>query len=217
MPNWSRSPIPTLLRDARRLYTNIKGDAEIAAQMALYKYPESRIDEGLTLVADVEEDSQTYGAEKADATQATGQVQAATTDVETAYTGDREMARTAYARGSDGYQALGLRGDAPDARAAIFAAAKDFYGTLQARPDLIEPIPGLTPDAVTERLAAVTAAETADVAQAAEGGEAEVASDERKEAVAALREHASKTARVAKGALKDRPQLREKLGLLERS
>lgn len=199
------------------MYTNAKADAEITALLDVYKVTTATLDEGLALIQAVEGATSDLGGETVDASEATAQVQAATASVDDLYTDDREMARTAYARDSAEYQALGLRGRVPDARAALLGAAKGFYTTLQERPALIDPIPGLTPETVAERLAAVAAAEEADSAQASEGGEVDVASEDRKAAVAALRTHASKTATVAKKALKDRPQLREKLGLLERS
>jgi len=217
MPNWSSTPIPTLLQDARRLYTNAKGDAEIAAALALFKVPVATLDEGLALIATIDQTTADLGGETLDASEATTEVRQARAGVEDDYATDREMARTVYGRDSDGYQALGLRGRIPDARAAVLSAAKGFYGTLESRPGLIDPIPGLTPEIVTARLAAVEAAETADSDQADEEGDVDVVSRERTEAIAALRAHASKTARIAKKALKDRPQLREKLGLLERS
>lgn len=217
MPNWFRSSVPTLLQDARRLYTNAQADAQIADRLALYKVPAATLDEGIGLIAAVEGATQDVGGEEADRSQATGRVRGAVDEVEDALVGDRDMARTAYGRDSDEYGALGLRGRLPDARAALLDAARTFYGTLQARPDLVSPIPGLTDAVVAERLAAVEAAATADTEQAAEGGEVQVASGDRKEAVAALREHASKTAAIARRALADRPQLLETLGLLARS
>ena len=60
-------------------------------------------------------------------------------------------------------------------------------------------------------------AQTADVTQAAETGEAQRATVSAATAEADLRAHAAELAAVAKLALADKPQLREKLGLLERS
>ncbi len=217
MPNWSRSPIPTLVQDARRLYTNAKGDPEIVALLDVYKLTAAQLDEGLALLAAVEAASGTLGGETIDASQATGTVQQATTGVDGTFTEDRELARTVYRRGTQEYEALGLAGEPPAARAALLGAARDFYTALQNRPALIDPLPLLTPELVAERLEAVRIAEKADTKQADEGGDVEVASEGKKTAVASLRTHASKTARIAKKALKDKPQLREKLGLLERS
>lgn len=217
VPDWSRSPIPTLITDARRLYINARDNAEISALLTTYKVTAATLDEGLALLQAVVDASSAYGAETVDASQATGAVQAATDEVADAYTEDREMARIPYPRGSDEYEALRLAGSPPRARAEILGDARDFYNTLQARPDLIDPIPGLTPETVTARLAAVLATDTDDTTQTAEEGEAQVASDARKAAVTALRRHASQTARIARRALADRPQLREILGLLERS
>lgn len=217
MPDWSRASIPTLIQDARRLYVNAKDDPEIATRLDLFKVPVATLDQGLALIDAVEADSETLGAETVDSRQATGRVQRSTSALEDQFATDREMARTAYPRTADEYSALGLRGRIPDARAALLAAARDFYGTLRDRPDLIDPIPGITPENVPTRLAAVQNAQTADTTQAAEAGDVEVVSDERKANVAALRTHASTTARIANRALADKPQLREKLGLLERS
>lgn len=217
MPDWYGSSIPTLLQDARRLFANAKDDAEIAEKLALYKVPEAQLDEGLAMIAAVVESGEDVSGEEVDRVQATGRVRESVEAVRSALADDRDLSRTVYDRASEAYTALRLRGRTPDARAEVLDEARAFYGALQARPALIDPIPGLSVEVVGERLAAVEAAAEDDRQQTAEKGEVDVASDDRKAAIAALRDHGSKTARIAKTALKDRPQLLEKLGLLARS
>ena len=89
--------------------------------------------------------------------------------------------------------------------------------TIANRPDLVGAIRGLSPERAAEGAQLVTAYRTAAATQARESGEVDVAAQELREAVAALRAHAAELAGSAEDALADRPQLRETLGLLERS
>ena len=73
---------------------------------------------------------------------------------------------------------------------------------------------GFNVDQATEALFAV---ETAQAAQIKETGEAQAATREHDDAVAALRGFMSDFYCVAEVATEDQPQLREKLGMLERS
>ena len=216
MPSFSSLPLPSLTAAARTLYTNARDDAAIAAALTPYGYALPDYDAGLALTTEVEAAISAQRAEYADQYAATATAAQAAADLEARYSRHRQTARLAHPRGSSGYAALDLTGDLPDAAPALIRSAATFYDTLAARPDLATPVRGLDPAAVTDAQALVTAARDAATAQDAETGEAQRATATRDEAVARLRAQAAELTAVAKLALADAPQLREKLGILER-
>ena len=225
MANWSRMSVPELIEAATTLYTNARDTPAIVAELEEFGYerdpgPEDDAgdyDDGLALVADVSRERTEYAAEQADEDEAVQAAAAAAGALRARLTQDRKRARRAYDRDTEGYAALRLSGSTPRARADLAAAADAFYGTIAERPDLVAPVRGLSTERAAEGTALVTAYRTAATDLARESGEVDVASEELKEAVAALREHAAELAAAAEDALADRPQLREVLGLLERS
>ena len=218
MPAFSTISRPDLAFAARTLYLNARDDAEIAADLTAWGYtaPDD-YDAGLALVAAFETATATQAAEYADQYAATDAAQTAAAEAHVRYSRHRQAARIAHRPGTDGHAALRLAGTLPSARADRLDHARIFYQTLEARADLLDPIRGIDRTGVTDALALVTAAQTADVTQAAETGEAQRATVSATTAEADLRAHAAELAAVAKLALADKPQLREKLGLLERS
>ena len=218
MANWSRMSYARLVSAAHTLYTNARANPDIVAEMTEFGYtaPDD-YDAGLALLADAHAATGTLAAEQADALAATAASDRATDRLQARFIADRRRARRAHPSGTDGYSSLHLAGDAPRAEADLIQAAATFYNTLTSRPDLAAPIRRMPPERIAESLALVAAARDADAAQAREDGEAQRASQLRKQAISALRAHAAEMAASAEEALEDHPQLRETLGLLERS
>ncbi len=225
MANWSRMPVAKLIEAATTLYTNARDTPEIVAELVEFGYerdpgPDETtgdFDDGLALVAAVTRERTEFAAEEADEDEAVASAAAAAGALRARFVQDRKRARRAYDPGTEGHAALRLAGTTPRSRAPLAAAADDFYGTIASRPDLIEPIRGLTRERAVEGAALVTAYRTAATTLARESGEVDVAADELREAVSALRTHAAQLAGDAADALADTPQLREVLGLLQRS
>ncbi len=217
MPAFSDLPLAGLTAAARTLYTNARDDSAIAAALADFGYTAEDFDAGLALTDQVDAAVSNQRAEYADQYAATAAAAQAAADLEARYSRHRQTARLAHPRGSDGHTALALAGSIPQDRAALVRDAATFYDTLAARPELATPIRGLDADAVADGQALVTAARDATTAQAAETGEAQRATATRDADAARLRAQAGELTAVAKLALTDAPQLREKLGLLQRS
>ena len=217
MPAFSRLSVDELVSATNTLYVNARDTPEIAEALARYKITPEMLDHGVALRQALVDAARARSAEEADAARATAVVQDLAAEVRDGLTVDRDLARLDHPRGSDGYRALKLAGSPPADRDAMLGLARRFYGTAQDRPDLAAPVPSLSPESITAALALVADAETADAAQDKEEGEAQRATSVRDAAADALRAHASRTAAVADRALADRPQLRELLGLLERS
>lgn len=214
MSKFRRLPIPALVKESLTLYTNAAGDPEIVDALAdPYGYTVEDYADGLALRQAVVDGSEETGAETADSRLATGKVQRATKALRAQFVEHREAARDMYRRDSETWSALRLTGDTPNGRAAIIAAARTFYGTVEERPDLVAKVRGLTPAVIAEAQALIVAAESTDSDQNDEAGEARTASESYKAAVEALREHAAELGNTAKRALKKRPDLLRKLGL----
>ena len=216
MPDFSNSATADLLLDATRLYTGLRDHAEIAAALEPFGYDRAAARDGLAAVAALRDALRAQGTEAAESDVADKASAAATATVRAAYVVHRARARRAHPRGSAGYTALHLAGDAPHAEAILLADARRLYETLLDQPDLARAARNLAPDTVSAALATVTAADTADDDQTREGGEAQRATALRDAAEAALRRAASALAADARDALSDAPQLREVLGLMQR-
>ncbi|MEM1056996.1 MAG: hypothetical protein AAGI52_15845 [Bacteroidota bacterium] len=209
--------IPDLIASARTLYTNARDDAEVNATLtADFGYDPTHFDTGLALVEDVTALHADQQREYGEQFVATGKAQQAAVDLRALYTAHRRLGRAAHKRGTPAYNALGLSGNTPRDRAQLLTAADTFYRALEDDPTLADGVRGLTPAVVGKGRDAVEEARTAMDTQAQETGEAQRATALRDDAVARLRADAGELAEVAKIALSDRPQLRERLGLLQR-
>ena len=216
MPDFSNSATADLLLDATRLYTGLRDNPEIAAALAPFGYDRDAATAGLDAITALREAMRVQGTEAAESTLADRASAAATAAIRAAYVAHRARARRAHPRGTAGYTALHLAGGTPHVEAILLADAHRFYETLLDQPDLASAARGLAPATVSDALAAVATAETADDHQTREGGEAQRATALREAAETALRSAASALAADARDALSDQPQLREVLGLMQR-
>jgi len=219
MPSFSNAPIPDLLRDARDLYTNARDDAEVFAILSAepYLFTTADFDAGLALVQAVTDAQSTEARESLESQQATQAYGAAVQAVERAYAGHRAQGRKVFPRGTPEYGALGLGGDAPDDREDLLRDAGRFYDALAASPDVVAAVRGYSDAVVADAQALVRVATQAGTAQTKEQGDLDRVGVARKDAIRTLRKHAALTASDCAHALADHPQLRERLGLLERS
>jgi len=219
MASFLRLSIADLLRDARDLYTNARDDAEVFAVLSAepWGFTAADFDAGLALVDTATEALKTESREGREARRATHDYDVAVDAVRASYNRHRARLRDRIARDDPDYAGIGLVGEAPGDRETLLKEADDFYGFLSGRSDLLAGVRGVSPEAVAEVQALIEAARTAGSAQTREAGEAEGAQKAQQAAVEALRRHAALTAKDAAAALADHPQLRERLGLLERS
>lgn len=209
-------PLPELVARARTLFANA-ADPEVLPRLAPFGYAAADLEAGLDLIEEVEALTGAQQVEYAEQYEATEAVDGALAALDAVYTRHRKLARIAHPRASDGYRALGLAGTPPQAGERLVLAADTFYRALTQQPRLGAGIRGLNAAAVVDGRARVGTARTAMDQQGEETGEAQRATRVRDEAVARLRAQAAELAAVAKVALEDVPQTRERLGLLERS
>jgi hypothetical protein len=210
-------PLTELPARARTLYTGCRDTPEVAALLLKYDYEPPDYEAGLDLVEDVEAKSADQLKEYGEQYRATEAAALRLAELETLYARHRKLGRARHPRGSAGYLALRLAGTIPQDDEDLLAAADTFYRSLELDPSLAQGVRGLSPTAVADGRARVEAARLAYDAQERETGEAQRATHLRDQEAVRLRAHAGELSRVATVALADAPQLRETLGLLERS
>lgn len=219
MTSPNRLPLADLLAQARTAFTNAAEDADAKAALAPFGYTEARLDDLLDLVEDVEAKNASQDAEYGEQYAATRAAEAARADLEALFGRHRQLARLAHKRGTDTYRALGLDGKLPDGESALADRADRFYRMLHERPELAATLAPFTIDAaaLADGRAKVEAVQAANASQANETGDAQRATTVRDDAANRLRAAYSDFVAVAKLALSTMPQVRERLGLLERS
>lgn len=216
-------PIPKdildLLTRARTGFTNARDTPDILAALTPFGYDEIRLDEGLALVDTAEAEAERQQQEYAEQYVASNQLAEEVGALRAMYVRHVKLARVAFAPGSGGYVTLGLRGRRAETMPGLLAEARSFYRAIEGSADLQAAMAALTVDAaaVTAGLDQAGAVEAAQVAQQKEMGEAQRATRTRDDAAAELSGFWRDFMRVAEIALADQPQLREVLGLLERS
>lgn len=218
MPAPTSLPLADLVSRARTAFTNARADAEAAPALASYGYTDAALDALLDLTEDVEARMATQAREYGEQYAATSAAAAARADLEALYTRHRMGARIRHKRGTDAYRALGLDGTLPQRGDAVLAQADTFYRLLEQDTALAATLaPMLDAAAIAGGRAAVEAVKAANATQAKETGDAQRATTHRDDAANRLRAAYSDFVATARLALSEMPQVRERLGLLERS
>ncbi len=217
MPSPSNLSLAALLSRARTAFTNAAAP-DVQAALAPYGLDAERLADLLALVDTAEARAGAQATEIGEQYTATARVGEARGALDALLGRHRQLARLAHRRGTPAYRALALDGRVADAHDALAAQADTFYRVLATTPDLAAPLAPLRVDAaaIAEGQGAVERLRTALAEQARETGEAQQATAARETAVGALRGAFSDFVAVAKIALADTPQMRERLGLLER-
>lgn len=210
-------PLPELLARARIFFANLRADDETGAILADFGYDDAAVTDALALVETVQAAETTQKLEYAEQYAATRALAEAVEALRVPYVRHVRLARVVFDRGTFGHDLLGLSGDRADAPAALAAQARTFYAGA-ANEAVAEALARvrITAETVAEQAARIAAVEAALATQRREMGEAQQATRARDAEEARLRAVLSDASEVAKIALADRPQMRERLGLLER-
>ena len=214
----TRQDYADLFVSANVALTNGRDDADIQPLLAAYGYDTDRLDDGLALLTAAEEAASRQTIEYGEKEAATHALAVEFGAFRAVYLRHVTLARVAFKEGTAGYTTLGLQGDRADDLAGLLAQGRAFYRGLLGSPALLAAMASFNVDqaAVEAALGEADDVEEAKVAQAQEYGEAQVATRVRDDAVGVLEGFLRDYYAVAKVALEDHPQLREKLGLLER-
>lgn len=204
---------------ARTSLTNARDQADVQAILADYGYDEAALNEGLELVGRAETKAQRQVMEYAEQFSATADVNDAAALLRATYTRHVQLARILFKERTTGYTKLGLGGRRPKALPELLATSRKFYTVLLEEPDILADLTrfNITQNEAELGMAEVEAVDAGLVVQQKETGEAQVATKLRDDVVALLRGYMHEYVRVVKIALAGHPQLRKKVGILERS
>ncbi len=216
MPNETLSAFLSRIRTA---LTNAKTEADVQAALAPFGYDSERIDAGLSLLDTAETEAARQQGEYAEQYSATQTAQQTEAALRSAYMRHVKLSRVAFKPGTPAYLKLRLSGERARDTSGLLRQSRTFYATIASTPDIQTALSAFTVDAaaVSGAQDQIAALDAALAAQAKETGEAQMATRTRDAAAAELRGYFSDFVTVAKIATEETPQLREKLGLLERS
>ncbi|HJZ46836.1 MAG TPA: hypothetical protein VKE41_06705 [Roseiflexaceae bacterium] len=219
MPSVSNTTIAGQLNIARLAISNTLADAELQALVVVYGYTVDKMQAGKRLydlaVAAVNAQAAAAGTQR----QATAQARVAERAARASYQALAQVARALFVRNQAHRAALGLVGSAPQGTAAFLAAATMLFDNARDLAEIKAVLAGYGYDdaRLEGERATIAAFDRANQTQVAAIGAAQQATRDRQAALDVLNEWLAQYLKIARIALRDKPQLIEKLGVLKRS
>jgi len=213
------SSIDARLLAAQVAIDNALSDAEIKGYLANFGYDESRLNEGKALYETALQLHQKQKAEYGDQVSATQELNDKWQAAGKEYMKLVKLARIALKSHPGSLLKLNLNGERKKTLSGWLSQAKQFYINALGDSEVLTALAeyGITPEKLQAGQQLVLDTETANAAQEKEKGDAQQATLERDAAMDLLDDWKSDFTAVARIALEDKPQLLEKLGILERS
>jgi len=211
--------IQNLLLQAQTAIDNALTDDEVKGFLSVFGYDETALNSGKTLLDEAGRLNQQQLKEYGDQYSATQEFSAKWETAKSDYTRFTKIARVAVKNDAAAYQKLGLSGPRRQSFSGLSAQMDQFYTNALADPAILAAIGrfGVTQDKLSAGKQNSDAAKAASAAQQNEKGEAQQATLARDQAVDTLEDWLSDFTVIARIALEEKPQLLEKLGILERS
>ncbi len=219
MPAQPKTTIAGQLNAARVAINNTLADSELHAMVALYGYTNDKIRDGQRLydaaVVAVNAQTAAAGAQR----QATAQARAAEQQARDSYQALAQVSRAVFARNAAQRIALGLGGKTPQVVPAFLAAAATLFDNAIAVAEIRQELSnyGYTDARLAQERAMIAAFEQANQAQVAAIGAAQQATRDQRAALSALNQWVAQYLKIAKIALRSKPELVEKIGGVSRS
>lgn len=214
-----KSSIWQQLAAAQTAINNTLSDAEIQGMVAQYGYPAEKLSEGKRLYDSAFTAVNAQVAVAGGQYQATADLKAREAAARSAYQELAQVARAAFLREPDRLAALGLRGTAPKATAHFIAQAGGAFQNAMSLPDVKAVLAayGLNDGKLQDGKAKIDAYARANEAQEAAKGSAQQATQNQDAALAAMNQWTAHYIKIARVALRDKPQLLEKIGVSART
>ncbi len=211
--------LSTRLLAADLAISNALSDEQVKTYLAEYGYDDTRLNEGKALYDTVQELQQKQTREYGEQYEATDALNAKRAEASAVYMNHVKIARVALQENRGAFQKLNINGKRKASLSGWLAQATQFYINATTDADIIAAMGKFN---VTEQklLAAKQLIEetvSLNAAQEKEKGEAQQATVERDEALDALEFWLSDFFAIARIALEEKPQLLEKLGIVEKS
>ena len=214
-----RQDFADLVARARTALTNAKSDPDLAAALLPYGYDDKKLDEATALVNALAAAQARQAAEYGEQFDATEDAEEAFHGAKAVYMRHLAIARIAFVDDRSMIGALGLKGAREEDRTGLMAQARTFYTNALGSQEALDDLGALNVDRVSLEAgeAALNAAALAAAVQTKETGEAQEATVVRDAAARVLSAWLARFFKVAKVACDGQPQLRERLGMLERA
>ncbi len=219
MPSQLKTTIAGQLSAARLAISNTLADHELQTLVAAYGYTESKMQAGRQLCdaasAAVNAQTAATGRQR----QASLQARDAEERARDSYQALAQVARAVFMRNTAHRATLGLVGSAPQGTAAFLAAATTLFGNVLAQAEIMGVLADYGYDAkrLASEHAVITAFDYATQAHVAALGAAQQATRDQQAALEKLNQWLAQYLKIAKIALRAKPDLIEKLGGLARS
>jgi hypothetical protein len=198
---------------------NAISDTEVKAALAVYGYDETRLGEGKTLLDTTNQLQQTQQKEYGDQYEATEALSQAQSSANKEYMKFVKIARVALKSDYAVNKKLDLNGNRKKTFSGWVGQARQFYLNALGDTTVLDKMAGygITQPKLENGKTLLYQAEAANAAQKKEKGEAQQATQERDKAMDNLEEWLSDFIVIARIALEEKPQLLEKLGIVEPS
>jgi hypothetical protein len=213
MPTRPKSDRATQIAFARKVITNGQKVPEIKAAMAEYGYTTAKYTAAKNLLATVEEGLSDRSIERGGQKVATVEEGAAKREAYAAYQTVAQLAKRELTPAERAE--LGLPARQPRTTAGFIQTGYTVFDNLAKTEALVEY--GYTAEKIAAERAKIEAYEQADQAQAEAKGTKEQGTQEQEAALVELNKWVGTYTTVAKSALRNKPQLLEKLGIKVRS
>ena len=199
--------------------SNAMTDEEIKSLIAAFGYDETRMNTGKGLLDAANQLQQVQQKEYGDQFQATDALNGLWAQADADYMRYVKIARIALKDDHAAFQKLALSGIRKKSLSGWMAQAKQFYLNALADMAVITKLSGygVTQEKLQAGMELLAHTETANATQKKEKGEAQQATLDRDKAIDQLEDWLSDFVAITRIALEDKPQLLEKLGIVEPS
>lgn len=211
--------IQNLLIQAETAIENTLNDAEVQGYLSVFGYDEAALNSAKALLENASGLNQAQLKEYGDQFSATEMLNAKMSSAQAEYIRFVKVSRVAFKNESASYQKLGLTGARNRSLSGWLSQAEKFYTNALEDSAIMARLAkfGTTQDKLISCQQLVSDTKQAVFNQKKEMGEAQQATLARDEAVDSLNDWLSDFIAISRIAFEEKPQLLEKLGILERS
>ncbi|HPA26567.1 MAG TPA: hypothetical protein PLQ05_02860 [Acidobacteriota bacterium] len=206
------------LAKANVAISNALSDAQIGKLLGEYGYQTQKLSEGKGLLEAADLAVKKQVAAHGDQKEATARFLSAEKTSKTAYQNLAQVARAAFARDKAKLAVLGLNAAMPKTLPLFLTMATALFDNASHTAEIAETLKGYgySADKLAKERAKIVELSAADQAQESAKGAAQQATFEQNKAMEILDYWMGGFVKVAKVALREQPQLLEKLGILKR-
>jgi hypothetical protein len=211
--------IDEFIANSKLLTNNSLNDETIKQAVALFGYDENKLTGAQNLIASVTGLHELQIKEYGDQYQAQDEFQIKRKDAHTSYMDLLTIARIALSNNVGAQQSLGLNQARKKSYSGWLGQALQFFNNLISNPDYTSAmeIYGQTIEKIQMTKKGISDTQSFSEKHKIEKGEAQQATQARDAKIDELNQWVSDYKKIARIALKSKPQLLEKLGILERS